>query len=342
MSDKFNNHVRTGTVAVFTTEYGTVDPTCEIGERNGARVDDGTAPGRGTCSVLWTSQAPRFPTFNRDLLQTTAEDDAYSCGSHNGRSGPCPNDLGTIRGLRSTVLVTAEGEETFVDANGSGLYDEGETFENLPEAFVDHNEDQVFTPVVGPDCPPPSGTASCEAAGFEEEFIDKNGDNQYSLNVDPNTGSGVYNGSLCPVSGDGIYCSRDLVNVRDEVVLTLASPPSFLQTLLVQNSQVTDELRRGADAIIYISDEFNNQPGAGTTITVEADEDCELAIPTGAVTVPDRGGRVGAFGVEVALDPNNPGGTFQVFASDDASSNQFIGSFDCVREATGGGFSPGG
>lgn len=301
MADKFNNPVADGTSAVFRTEYGAIDASCLTGQSNGARYQrlrDTDAPLRGTCSVLWISQAPRFPTFNSDRIQTIADDGSYRCDAHNGSFGPCPNDLGAIRGLRSTVLVTAEGEEFFVDANGNGLYDEGEAFENLPEAFLDHNEDGVYTPAQGPQCGPPSTVENCRLAGAEEEFIDFNGDGEYSLNVDPNTGEGVYNGTLCPPQGDGVFCSRTLVNVRADLVLTLSSSVNNLTALLARQRSGADQAVttafNGNSYNLYIADFFNNPPGAGTEIDFETTGDCGI-VPSDTVTVPNLGGRRGAF-----------------------------------------------
>jgi hypothetical protein len=334
MADKFNNPVADGTSAVFTTEYGTIDSSCLTGVSNGARyqtVVGAEAPLRGTCSVLWTSQAPRFPVFNRDLVQTTDDDGSYLCSSHTGSFGPCPDDLGAIRGLRSTILVTAVGEESFVDANGNGLYDEGEAFENLPEAFIDKNEDGVYTPVEGPQCGPPSKTENCEAAGAEEEFVDFNQDGVYSLNVDPNTGEGVYNGSLCPPEGDGVFCSRDLLNVRTDTVLVLTAAAQNLQALAAKTPddprRATDTLQEGSTYEIYIADRYNNAPGAGTTLNFRADGDCKIVFPEDTeeldITVPDLITARGAYTTRLRVNGTGDvnGGRITVSATDPEGAN---------------------
>jgi hypothetical protein len=73
------------------------------------------------------------------------------------------------------VLATMLGEESFIDANGNGVLDEGDTpFASMPEAFLDINEDGVRDPV-------------------SEEFVDFNDNNVYDDgSVDPD-----YNGALC-------------------------------------------------------------------------------------------------------------------------------------------------
>ena len=133
MADKFNNLVPDGTAAVFSTELGAVVGSCVT-----------TA---GNCSVTWTSQSPRGSdtvdqyssaiTINENLDSTLPN--RYDCPSHRENYGPCPDDIGdpavnppgAPRGGRTTVLVTATGEESFVDRNGNGLYDEGEFWTNL-------------------------------------------------------------------------------------------------------------------------------------------------------------------------------------------------------------------
>ncbi|MEE4279573.1 MAG: hypothetical protein V2I82_13985 [Halieaceae bacterium] len=345
MADKFNNPVANGTAAIFTTEYGTIDGSCLTGQSNGAlfqAANGDTAPQRGTCSVIWQSQAPRFPVFNQDLIQTIADDGSYSCRSHtSSRGGPCPDDLGAIRGLRSTILVTAVGDESFIDSNGNGVYDEGETFENLPEAFLDMNEDGVYTPFYGPQCPPPSTDENCAAAGAEETFVDRNQDGEYSENLDPAIGAPVYNGSLCPADGDGVYCSREQVNVRRQFVLTLSAPANNLFALVGRATgnprPASDSVREGEVSEIYVSDIFNNPPGAGTTLTLNATGDCKIVQPedteTLEVVVPNISGGPGAFTTRIVVNGTGAvgGGAVSLSATDpDSGSTSFVDSFACI------------
>lgn len=57
--------------------------------------------------------------------------------------------LGQPYGGRSTVLAYAVGEESFTDVNGNDEYDYGEPFFDLPEAFLDKNEDGVLGDITG-------------------------------------------------------------------------------------------------------------------------------------------------------------------------------------------------
>ncbi|MEM8492043.1 MAG: hypothetical protein AAF756_14580 [Pseudomonadota bacterium] len=312
MADKFNNPVADGTTAVFATEYGAIDGSCLTGESNGGRFQDlrgNEPPLRGTCSVLWVSQEPRTPIFNQELIRRTDDPD-YRCPQHSVSHGPCPTDLGSIRGNRSTITVTAIGDESFFDRNGNGLYDEGEPFDNLSEAFTDHNEDLVFTPSqgVGSVCLATSTTARCEAAGFEETFTDLDENGVFSTNVDPNTGLGVFNGSLCPRTGEGIFCSRDPVNVRQELVLTLSSSVAGLEILILNGRFEATTAFSGVRYPVYIADVFNNAPGTDTNISFAGEDGCGVRSAT-SVDVPNQGR--GAFETELEVfieppDPNNP------------------------------------
>ena len=271
MADKFNNPVPDGTAAFFETEYGSIGDSCTT-----------TA---GTCSVIWTSQSPRLPTFNTDLVRTIFDTPCPS--SAVSGTGPCPADLGPIRGGRSAVRVTAIGEEFFTDENGNGRYDEDEEFENLPEAFIDHNEDGVFTPSASPN----------DLTGAEETFVDFNSDGQYNLNVNPNTGRGVYNGILCPEEGAGIWCSRDLVNVRDQLVIVMSGT---MNIIVVRNggTKVTS-LDEGVSYTAYFADQFNNPPAADSSLAFSVKDECELV--NEPVTQVPNTAVIGAFGTSLQV-----------------------------------------
>ncbi len=267
MSDKFNNPVVDGTGAVFTTEYGSIVGSC--------------ATTAGTCSVEWRSQDPRLPILtDNDYIVSVDDNQGTRCSEfHNGSNAiPCPKDLGNIRGGRSAILVHAIGEESFIDRNGNGLMDQDEQalFQNVPEAFLDNNEDGVYTPALAQCEAAPTGSLLC-ISGEEEIFLDFNSNEVYDLNDDP----AVYNGLLCPVEGNGVWCSRTLVNVRDSVVVTLGDSPDF-EFLLVDNRQVVGGgagLPLDRELILYIADTYNNPPPAGATVSLSTQGKCKLTSP---------------------------------------------------------------
>jgi len=284
MADKFNNPVVDGTAAVFTTEYGAIIGSC-------ATVDGG-------CSVQWNSQEPRYPTLTGDDFVRRIDEPGYSCPTHNGNSGPCPDDLGYIRGGLYTILVHAIGEESFVDQNGNGVMDEAERdlFDNLTEAFIDHNEDLVYTPALPACLANPMGSLQC-IAGQEETFVDFNNNNLYDLNDDPP----LYNGLLCPLEGDGVWCSRQLLHVWDEVPVVLADDVFFVTATRVQSGTdaVVTTLNFGAPHIVYIADIHNNPPEAGTSVSVSVSGTCDLETD-GGFTMRNQAGP-GAWGIPVTV-----------------------------------------
>lgn len=300
MADKFNNPVPDGTQAVFTTEYGSIEGSCTT-----------TA---GACSVTWTSQAPRESAF-ADAIEIY-NDPRYFCPSHNMSGGPCPNDIGNPlvnppgapRGGRSTILVTAIGEESFVDRNANGVYDEGEFWVNLPEAFRDENEDGVHTPSQRANCLNPATADDICLAGFDEDFVDFNQNGIYDLNNQPPAAigsslpDGLYNGVLCSQNNDAIgVCSRDLVNVRDSLVLVNSFSNASAFALMAINPNTRTEpnsLDGGINYQVFISDIYNNPPPAGSEISYEGSGRCDVLTPS--PTIGDTS-RAGAFTVNFAV-----------------------------------------
>ncbi len=281
MADKFNNPVPDGTVAFFTTEYGAIDDSCELLN--------------GVCDVIWRSQEPRLPLIYNDFDMGgfVATIDNQPCPDNGGLLGlPCPSSLGPIVGRQSAIVVIAVGEESFIDTNGNGLYDVGEPFDDLPEAWLDKNENGQFDNTA-PLCTPDASTSvgrSC-AEGLEEIFFDFNENGVYD------TGNGIYNGSLCPqdLAAAG-QCTRELLHVRQRSTI-LMSGESQAFALYEGGAPVTADIVMAAGGssrqfTAAFADFFNNPPPAGSTVTVTA-EGCELL---GSVTntMPSRSAS-GAF-----------------------------------------------
>ena len=303
MSDRFSNPVIDGTIATFATEYGAIQRSC--------------ATEVGTCSVEWRNQEPKSPGLAEARAAVrTINSSGYNCPSHNGNRGACPDDLGYTRGGRSTLLVTAVGEESFVDTNGNGIMDQDEKdlFDNLPEAFLDKNEDRAYTKALQ-KCIDSPGTAQC-IAGSEEIFIDFNSNGEYDLNNNP----ALYNGLSCPPEGDGVWCSRELVNVRADEVLILSASPEW-DIVLAQGSRVVGGTTEGLNYKAYIADLYNSRPPAGSIITVDGGGACEVTSETsfevadssqkGAVTVVvQTGGTGGAGTVNITLRPKGDSASY--------------------------------
>jgi len=313
MADKFNNPVPDGTAASFTTEYGAIQPSCKTTD--------------GACSVTWNSQAPKFPELTGTEYIQTIFSTGYQCPGFTTNSGPCPGDLGYTRGGRSTVLVTAQGEESFIDRNGNGVMDEAEKdlFTNLPEAFLDHNEDNIANPFTTACQGTGASSRQC-IAGQEEIFIDFNDNGQFDLNDDP----AVYNGLLCPPEGDGVWCSRTLLNVRASTVLILSDPSEWYMSLFRGANKVTGTIWNGGVYTVAVSDLFNNRPPAGSTIELEASGDCEVLSPTGNITV-NNTAAYGAFAFELQTGGVGTEGSLDITLTP-GGGTPYTQTFNCVPE----------
>jgi hypothetical protein len=208
LSDRFNNPVPDGTAITLQTEGGSIISQCQ------------TINGNGTCSVNWTSSNPR-PT-----------------------ASPVTVPPGDVRPGRAAIYATAIGEESFTDTNGNGSFDNGEVFADLPERFLDENENDVRD-------------------GFEPIY-DFNNNSAY----DPVDGD--FNGVLC-LDNTG-RCSANTttgISASNMIVMSGSSPTNVLPT----NGTGLPEMPAAAIAApgtgtvqILFADLNDNPLASGTTI----------------------------------------------------------------------------
>lgn len=271
MADAFNNPVPDGTAVTFTTNGGSIDGSCMT--TNGA------------CSVTWRSQNPRpskSSTATFSFTNITANDFTLVCsdGSKDCRNG------------RIKILATAIGNESFIDGNGTGYYDDisKDIFTNSKGI---HTVSANKLPIPGlsntAPCSPsvPSsyastGINSCD--DLREAYIDKNfngnrdADEEFiNFNANPaelvpndkfdELPNGKYDGALCSGKareyGD---CTTNKVNVRDDIILTMASE----KPLVFGPSSVN--LTTGGitlDIPLLLSDINGNGMPKGTTFSVD-------------------------------------------------------------------------
>ena len=313
LADKFNNPVPDGTAATLTTEYGRILGSC---------VSEG-----GDCEVVWTSQNPRFSatvdqystpiTINENLDPSLPN--RYDCPSHQVNHGPCPDDIadpavnppGAPRGGRSTLTVVVNGEESFVDSNGNGFYDEGERWTNLTEAFTDHNEDGLYTPAQRANCTDPSTADDVCLAGFEEFFYDFNSNGVFDLNDSPKAPAGsslpdgLYNGVLCSQEDEAAgICSRELLNLSQSLEVILSPGAAGYDMLIVDSNGREPSNLSGRTYMLYVSDFYNNPPPGQTAITFAGSGGCSTVADSIIVPLPSRSqpGAVG-YPFTVAEDP---------------------------------------
>jgi hypothetical protein len=306
LADKFNHPVLDGTVATFVSEYGRILSSC--------------ATVNGDCVVAWNSQNPRASaTVAQYSTPITVDENLsnnipnrYDCPSHKADHGPCPDDIadpeinppGAPRGGRSTVTVVVTGEESFIDRNGNGFYDEGEIWSNLTEAFTDHNEDGLYTPMQRDNCFDPAVADDVCLAGFEETYFDLNSNGVFDLNdspkatADSSVPDGLYNGVLCRESdaAQGI-CSRDLLQLTQSIQIILSPGAAGYEFLIIDRNlrEAGNALYGGNTYQFYLADEYNNPPPALTRIDITGGGGCSVI--NGSSTVPQpSSSKPGAYG----------------------------------------------
>ncbi|WP_160064682.1 Ig-like domain-containing protein [Psychromonas sp. L1A2] len=287
LADRFNNAVPDGTTVFFNTEGGAIRDTS--GGTTGSCTTSGSA-----CSVEWVSQNPR-PEGN-ELTDFNAVGQCanyvYAPSGFNS-TGPCITDedgdgiigMGSPWGGRVTITAYTEGEENFVDNNGDGLFSSVDTFDidsdDLSEVFFDDNENGSYD--VG-----------------EEEYQDYNQDGSFSV------GNTKYNGTLC----DDATCSTDLIHVRDQQILIMASSDQYIRVQhdsadigevdLAPNDEGTGEdvILESYKVKAYFADIYNNRPPTGTTISVST-ENGELSGQTSWVL--GSSSAIGPYSIEFTL-----------------------------------------
>jgi len=243
LADLFNNIVPDGTAVYFSTEGGSIEPSCLTKD--------------GGCEVFWTSGSPT-PSDHRNTIIATAVGnesfiDSDSDGYFSDADGEPFTDLNR-NNIYDEAFVDSNGnnlfDEPFVDSNSDGLYTPG-------ESFTDHNRNGIYDGNGNNPIGETSFTDSAEGngrydgsgtipagevytdmndnnefdgAGFSdlgEPYLDSNENGQYDIGevyFDSNNdgaynalGDEKYNGALCR---DNSNCSDDhATHVRASAVI---------------------------------------------------------------------------------------------------------------------------
>ena len=156
----------------------------------------------GTCNVTWTSSNPR------------------------------PADG------RVSLLATAIGEESFVDVNGNGVFDDPDSFTDLAEAFRDENENGVH-----------------DAGEF---FLDFDGNFAYG------TGDTFFNGLLCQDT-TGRCSTSETTGIGAAGIIIMSGSTAFI-TDNVGGTLVVPAL--STNTVTFTIGDLHGQPmPGGTTVT---------------------------------------------------------------------------
>ncbi|MGX7654611.1 Ig-like domain-containing protein [Shewanella putrefaciens] len=284
LADAFNNPVPDGTAVVFTAEGGSIESSCQTQ--------------KGVCSVVWTSQQPRpvggdgnGPLFDANGNQNQDPNAMLRAETNFASKTYLGNYFGQPYGGRVTITATAIGEESFPDLNSNNILDTDSEFSlfvgtptncgrdnsgdcyDLTEAFVDHNEDGIYTPKY-----PKNG--STDTSGDRETFTD------FIDPVNP-TGQGVfdladgeYSGVLCDNSAAAsVKCSPQAsISVRRSLVLVMSGSDAIAtraeNTLIADaipnNGQIDIAIKGTASVMFTIADINNQQMPAGTVVNFKA------------------------------------------------------------------------
>jgi hypothetical protein len=203
LADRFSNPVADGTAVSFNSEGGHIQPSCQT---------TSNATESGFCTVNWVSANPR-PTVGAG-----------------GRAG------------RSTLLAMAIGEESFVDGNGNGAFDNAESFTDLAERYRDDNGNGVY-----------------DAGEF---FYDFNNDGVR------NAADGIFNGVLCnDTSGRCDSAKQSTGIATSNLIIMSGSTPDHVSPAGGTNLG-TVSIGVGLKTFLFTVADVNNNPmPAGTVVS---------------------------------------------------------------------------
>lgn len=232
LSDRFGNPVPSGTAVTFTAEGGQVEGGCNTEYA----VNVNTGSGFSFCEVNYTSADPR-PDGTESTLGPGSE----------------------TRPNRANVIAYSTGEESYVDQNGSGTFDDGDAdqWTNLGEVYADLNENDQYD--------------------LGEVYVDANNNGSYDLNNDALEGSPKFNGVLCEDSND---CSTDS-STKIGAQVTMIHSASFVGAW--SSPQLVDIPGRG------LTLDLNNFSGLNVTIPdtngnpMPVDTSVQISVSNGSV-----------------------------------------------------------
>ena len=220
---------------------------------------------------------------------------------------------------RVTILATALGNESFIDANSNGIYDAGDIFSTSGTSC---NLNAPTPTLVDP-------TDSCDDLG--EAYLDGNQNGLYDLGevfVDvfgPNNtlikdglrteGNGIYDGALCPATG--ATCTRNSVTVRQDLTLVLgrSEAASVGNRLIGQPANVVVAANQIETFTVILVDANGNSLPGGTEVTLITDnlEGASATLSPTEVIVPLNILGPTTFDVVVKGDSGTPAsGQFQI------------------------------
>jgi len=117
LADLFNNIVPDGTAVYFSTEGGSIEPSCLTQD--------------GGCEVIWTSGSPTPSDHRNTIIATAVGNESFIDSDSDGYFSDADGEPFIDLNKNHTY------DEAFVDSNGNNVFD---------EPFVDNNSDGLYTP----------------------------------------------------------------------------------------------------------------------------------------------------------------------------------------------------
>jgi len=239
IADRFGNYnVLQGTAVSFTTEAGAID-------RQNVTDD------KGFTHVAFRTQAPD-PANVAIAPWEVALINSLNV-TYPGLAYPNDGSAGHPRNGWVTVVATVQGEESFEDANGNGIYDAGEKFTDISEPFVDKNDDGCRNDGVTKNC---NGIVTPQVGVFED-FTDANLNGVYDA---PN---GVWDGPGC----SGVNCQQSRL-IWMPTLLAFTGNAQYCEL----SANTIGQLLYGTSQTFFfmVGDQNLNRLIPGTTIGVSA------------------------------------------------------------------------
>jgi hypothetical protein len=285
--------------------------------------------------LTWRNQGEA--PFSGSEWQNTVAD---VCDTYFGSAAPCIGTYPTtkdgrniIRGGRVSFLVTAKGQETFVDKPGAnnrnGRFDEGEYHSafDLPEAFLDINDNGSFdakTCLEG-DVDDPCAPANSDG-GHNEIFRDIDNDGEWDV------ADKLYNGLLCSEDAQAAgACSRELIEVRKQFSIVMSDDtPHVRFAVPASYGRETDD---NGNIVYSCTDEDGNELAINNLILEESGDGnfCDIrqvTLGSSGVTgvivyifYSDINGNPLPAGTEIEISTNN--GKLDIDKIDEVVPNEF-------------------
>jgi hypothetical protein len=200
---------------------------------------------------------------------------------------------------RVTIMASASGEESFVDVNGNGEFDDADSFpaqNDLPEAYRDDNEN-----------------GSHDSGEF---FVDYNQNGSYDAADGKFNGILCTHSTLCSTSTKLIVWGQNVLVMSDSyatIAFTYPVPPS-----------TSINVSGGAKTVTFtVGDYAHNQPmPKGTTIAISTDNG-KLSGPTSYTVGNTNFDGPGTYSISVATDGTSSTGTLTVLVTSPGQAKSY-------------------